>query len=172
MSLFVLSKKRTVCYKMPLTECQQERGIMGLKSKNRKRILMTGFASVFFSWIEDNLDRKLTMDEISEFTGYSKWHFQRGFRDFFGMTLMAYIRGRKMTIAANLIIDAELSITDIFCMVGFYENSTFARAFRHHFGLSPKEMRGAKIIPEGKRVYPLDWEKYIDDFFKNLKVDK
>lgn len=34
------------------------------------------------SWIEDNLESPLSLEKVSERSGYSKWHLQRMFRPF------------------------------------------------------------------------------------------
>ena len=33
------------------------------------------------SWIEDNLESPLSLEKVSERSGYSKWHLQRMFKE-------------------------------------------------------------------------------------------
>ena len=52
------------------------------------------------SWIEDNTESPLSLEKVSERSGYSKWHLQRMFkrdRPFLGR----YIRSRKLTEIAQ-----------------------------------------------------------------------
>ncbi len=47
------------------------------------------------SWIEDNLESPLSLEKVSERSGYSKWHLQRMFKKETGHSLGQYIRSRK-----------------------------------------------------------------------------
>lgn len=53
-------------------------------------------------WIEDNLESPLSLEKVSERSGYSKWHLQRMFKKETGHSLGQYIRSRKMTEIAQL----------------------------------------------------------------------
>ena len=50
-------------------------------------------------WIEDNLESPLSLEKVSERSGYSKWHLQRMFKE--THSLGQYIRSRKMTEIAQ-----------------------------------------------------------------------
>lgn len=52
-------------------------------------------------WIEDNLESPLSLEKVSERSGYSKWHLQRMFKKETGHSLGQYIRSRKMTEIAQ-----------------------------------------------------------------------
>lgn len=54
-------------------------------------------------WIEDNLESPLSLEKVSERSGYSKWHLQRMFKKETGHSLGQYIRSRKMTEIATKI---------------------------------------------------------------------
>lgn len=53
------------------------------------------------SWIEDNLESPLSLEKVSERSGYSKWHLQRMFKKETGHSLGQYIRSRKLTEIAQ-----------------------------------------------------------------------
>ncbi|SPY94318.1 right origin-binding protein [Proteus mirabilis] len=42
-------------------------------------------------WIEQNLDSRLSLDIIAEKSGYTKWHFQRLFKAYTGISLGKYV---------------------------------------------------------------------------------
>ena len=52
------------------------------------------------SWIEDNTESPLSLEKVSERSGYSKWHLQRMFKKT-GHSLGQYIRSRKLTECAE-----------------------------------------------------------------------
>ncbi len=64
------------------------------------------------SWIEENLESPLSLEKVSERSGYSKWHLQRMFKKETGHSLGHYIRSRKLTeIAQN-----SSRATSLFCI--------------------------------------------------------
>ncbi len=99
------------------------------------------FATDFLSWVEANLDRALNMDDVEARTGYSRWYIQRRFKAFTGMSLIHYIRCRRLSLAAQLIKSTNRAINDIYVTIGYKEPSVFNRAFRRQFGVSPSQYR-------------------------------
>ena len=71
----------------------------------------------------------------------SPWHFQRTFKSIIGDSLGGYIRGRRLTRAAQLLCDTDRAIIDIALNVGFNSHEAFTRSFKSYFLYSPKEFR-------------------------------
>lgn len=92
-------------------------------------------------WIECNIATPLPLSALAQKSGYSAWHFQRGFKKVTGMSPGVYIRYRKMVIARDLLHDTNRSITEIAMQLGYREQSTFCRAFREHYHRTPGEYR-------------------------------
>jgi AraC-type DNA-binding domain-containing proteins len=94
-------------------------------------------------WIESDLSRPMSASVVAERAGYTRWHLQKIFKDNTGMTLIHYIRLRRMTLAAQLLKMTTLSVTDIYMRVGYNDGSTFCRVFYRRFGLSPRALRAS-----------------------------
>lgn len=92
-------------------------------------------------WIECNIATPLPLKVLAQKSGYSAWHFQRGFKKITGMSPGVYIRYRKMVIARDLLHDTRHSITDIAMHLGYRQQSTFCRAFREHYHRTPGQYR-------------------------------
>jgi AraC family transcriptional activator of tynA and feaB len=61
-----------------------------------------------------------------------------------GETPAALIRRRRRERChAQLLASGQASVTDVALRWGFSDSSHFSRAFRHHFGVSPREVRAA-----------------------------
>jgi AraC family L-rhamnose operon regulatory protein RhaS len=60
-----------------------------------------------------------------------------------GMTMRSYLSSLRMTMAANLLRDTELPVSEILSRVGYDSASHFSRAFRAHHGVSPADYRRA-----------------------------
>ena len=58
-----------------------------------------------------------------------------------GMTMRSYLSSLRMTMAANLLRDTELPVSEIVSRVGYDSASHFSRAFRAHHGVSPADYR-------------------------------
>lgn len=58
-----------------------------------------------------------------------------------GMTMRGYLSSLRMTMAANLLRDTELPVSEILSRVGYDSASHFSRAFRAHHGVSPADYR-------------------------------
>ena len=91
--------------------------------------------------IEGNLAEDVSVLSLSERSGLSPWHFQRWFKSLIGDTLGSYIRGRRLTRAAKLLLETDMGIIDIAVGVGFGSHEAFTRSFKAYFSMSPKAFR-------------------------------
>lgn len=104
---------------------------------------MKSFTRDLAVWIENNLEKKVLLDDVSVKAGYSKWYLQRVFRAETGITLATYIRNRKLYRAAMLLKMTRLPVIDITDRLGFSSQQTFNRTFKRHFGLAPGQYRAS-----------------------------
>ncbi|TQI82166.1 AraC family transcriptional activator of mar-sox-rob regulon [Serratia fonticola] len=95
-------------------------------------------------WIENNLRNPLSLDIVSEKSGYSKWYLQRMFRQQTNLPLAAYIRARRLYLAAFSLRFTQKSILDISLEYQFDSQQTFSRCFKKHFGETPSAYRKAR----------------------------
>lgn len=96
--------------------------------------------------VEENLADDINIPQLADSFDLSPWHFQRLFKALAGDTLGGYIRGRRLTEAARLLLETELGIIDIAFSVGFGSHEAFTRSFKACFGQSPQEFR--KLRPK------------------------
>lgn len=123
------------------------------------------------NFIDNNLDSKtLTLENISKKALYSPFHFHRIFKAITGEPLNAYIIRRRVEKSASALIHKNhISITEISLAFGFSSNSSFTRAFKNFYGMSPSQFRKknsntfSKIrkIDSKKGQETLITEKYI-----------
>lgn len=92
-------------------------------------------------WIDDNLHQPLRIDDIARHSGYSKWHLQRLFLQYKGVSLGRYIRERKLRLAARDLRDTEQRVYDICLKYGFDSQQTFTRIFTRTFHQPPGAYR-------------------------------
>lgn len=87
--------------------------------------------------IEQRITQQLTLQSISRKFYLSEFHFSRLFKMIVGTSLKQYILGRKLALAADLLLDPQKTVTDIAYELGFEYPETFSRDFKKWFGVSP-----------------------------------
>lgn len=96
-------------------------------------------------YIDNNIDKQLTLDELASISNFSKFHFHRIFQAFIGETPFQFILRIKLEKAATLLLNnPSESITDIAHICGFSDISIFSRNFKNHFKQSATEWRSVK----------------------------
>lgn len=96
-------------------------------------------------YIERNLESTITLPELSHALGISKYHFHRIFKEFSSETLHHFITRIKMERSAMyLVVNTSISITEIAHKYGYADTSSYIRAFRKHYGISPLRFRNSK----------------------------
>ena len=92
-------------------------------------------------WIDANIDKRLTINDVAEKSGYSKWHLQRVFYEVKKKTLACYIRDRKLEMAAKDLLDSEDSVLSISFKYGFDSQQSFTRVFSKKYCIPPSRYR-------------------------------
>jgi AraC family transcriptional regulator len=86
-------------------------------------------------------DASLTLDALAREAGLSRYHFLRTFEQLTGITPHQYVRRTRLREAGMRLIAEPGSVLDIALDCGFGDVSTFNRAFRTEFGMSPRAFR-------------------------------
>lgn len=89
-------------------------------------------------YIEDNIKINLTPELIASRCGYSVFHFCRVFAIEKDITLMEYVKKRKLALAAIDMFNGK-RIIDIAMEYGFDTHNGFSKAFKKEYGFSPTQ---------------------------------
>ncbi|WP_408611165.1 AraC family transcriptional regulator [Lachnoclostridium phytofermentans] len=89
-------------------------------------------------YIEEHIKENITMEEVASQIGYSLYHFSRVFSLCKGISVMEYIRNRRLSLAATQLFQGR-KIIDIAFDYEFETPSGFANSFRNAFGYSPTQ---------------------------------
>lgn len=102
--------------------------------------------SELVSLLDVNLDRNVSVSEMADLAGVSRHHFSRRFKAATGQSPLQFAIIRKLDHAATFLEqEREVNILNLAQSVGFTNPSHFARAFRRHFGLSPRHWKSEKM---------------------------
>lgn len=117
-------------------------------------------------YIEANLEESLSLDEMATQFNMSKFYFHRLFSAVMGTSLNQYVLTRKLNQAVIWILETDQSLTDIAYRLNFGNPSSFTRAFKKRYGLSPIRLRKGEtdiIVSPPPSI--------VDRPFKNLNGD-
>ena len=122
-----------------------------------------------FEFIDKNLESDLSLNIVSEIAFFSPFHFHRVFKFMTGETLNGYVTRRKIEKSASDLLHKKTTATEIAHKYGFSDNSSYSRAFKKYFEISPTEFRKQnpnrhskirQLKSKNGQEYP-DYEKYI-----------
>lgn len=99
-------------------------------------------------YINNHLDEDLSLDRLAEFFFASKYHISHVFKDHMGISLHQYIIKKRLQ-ASKYGVLSDIPFSKLYQQYGFSDYTSFYRAFKKEFGLSPKEYREQKQLPDG-----------------------
>lgn len=90
----------------------------------------------------------LTLADLAAVAGFSPYHFARAFSARYGLTPMAFVRARRLGLAARLLAGPNPpSLVHLAFDAGFESQEGFTRAFKRAFGVSPGRYRRGAAMP-------------------------
>ena len=99
-------------------------------------------ANDVMNYVYKYIDTNINIDELSLELNVSKFHLHRIFKDEFGKNIYESIKSIRLQKASNLLITNKYStITDISQMTGYSSQTSFLRAFKQRFEMTPKDWK-------------------------------
>lgn len=120
------------------------------------------------SYIQQHLNKDLTLTIISDYIGYSSYHFHRLFKKETGLSLYDYIQQQRLIQASMLLKYTNLPILEIAYQSKFQSQESFTRAFKKTFQLPPKKYRTLnQIITRKGEIFMSQQSSNINGWFKS-----
>ena len=98
------------------------------------------------TYIEQNFQNDISVEGIAKSCGLNRSYFGRIFKDAIGKSPKEFIMDYRMVKATELLKLTDLTIGDIGNAVGYPNQLHFSRAFKHTYGMSPREWRNKNKI--------------------------
>lgn len=96
-------------------------------------------------YIESNIEKPMTLEELATVANFSKFHFNRIFHSIVGETPFQFILRVRVERAATLIVvNKKESISEIAQKCGFSDLSIFSRNFKSYFQIPASQYRAKK----------------------------
>ncbi len=87
-------------------------------------------------FIDSNYASAIDVDNIADEAFFSKFHFIRLFKKVYGKTPHQYLTAVRIEKAMAL-LNANVPVSDVCCMVGFDSASSFTGLFKRLVGITP-----------------------------------
>jgi AraC family transcriptional regulator len=106
-------------------------------------------------YIEGHLTLDLALTDIAASAGVSRHHLLRAFGAATGLSVMRYVRGRRLSEAARRLADGAGDILSVAVDTGYNSHEAFTRAFGGQFGITPAEVRARGSIDRLALMQPI-----------------
>ncbi len=92
------------------------------------------------NYIYDNLNEKLTSNELAKVIGLNETYFSRLFHNETGQTINEFVHAAKIGVAEDLLKYSDFSYAEIALSLGFSSQSAFITLFKKIKGITPKKI--------------------------------
>ena len=92
-------------------------------------------------YLADNIERRVTLDELAAIARLSPFHFARAFAKTVGMPPYRYQQKLRLERACELLARSDMRIIDIALAVGYESPQALARVFTQAYGVAPSQWR-------------------------------
>ena len=97
------------------------------------------------AYIDEHIEEKLSLNDIANYLGYSPFYVSRIFSQIMGISIVSYVRMRKLQFAFSSLQKSK-TILEVAYQYGFESHEGFTRSFKRFFGFSPKVIKDQKLI--------------------------
>jgi AraC family transcriptional regulator len=112
-------------------------------------------------FIESHFASEITLGEIADVAGVSRYHLTRAFGDVTGHSVMRYVRGRRLSEAARTLAEGARDILTVALDAGYGSHEAFTRAFHEQFDLTPEAIRRQGHLGDVQLLEPIKMEEAV-----------
>jgi AraC family transcriptional regulator len=112
-------------------------------------------------FIESHFANEITLEDLAKAGGVSRFHMTRAFGAATGLSIMRYVRGRRLAEAAKALSNGAPDILSIALDAGYGSHEAFTRAFRDEFGVTPETIRVRGHLNEIELVAPIKMDETL-----------
>lgn len=95
--------------------------------------------------MENHVAEPLELTQLAKIVGLGARQLNRLFKHKLGTSTIAFYRNLRLDIAENLLLQSQLSITDIAMASGFVSAAHFSSTFKSRYGVAPSVLRSRSL---------------------------
>ncbi|MEZ5926320.1 MAG: AraC family transcriptional regulator [Hyphomicrobiaceae bacterium] len=114
-------------------------------------------------FINGHFSDDITLDDVAEVAHVTRHHLAHVFGRMTGRAVMAYVRGLRLSAAAQDLANGAPDILSVALDAGYGSHEAFSRAFRDLFGLAPEEIRAKRSTAQRNLTKPILVERISSD---------
>jgi len=96
-------------------------------------------------YVEQNITDELDLSKIAQLAGCSTYNFQRMFSFIADISIIEYVRRRRLTLAALELQCNNVKVIDVAMKYGYESPVSFARAFQAIHGITPRDAKKPNV---------------------------
>ena len=101
-------------------------------------------------YIEKNFTKRITLTDLAVRFYYNPVYLGKLFKNTYGLSFKQYILKKRLSLAASMLLDSDITVEGILETVGFADKKFFYSCFAEKFGCTPlkiqKRQRGVKPV--------------------------
>ncbi len=106
-------------------------------------------------YIYTHIDTDINLDELARDLGIDRFYMQKTFKEIFGRNIYESIKSIRLQKASNLLLTNRYStVSEIANACGYASQTSFIRAFRARFGMTPKVWRKGGYRAYAETILP------------------
>lgn len=99
-----------------------------------------GLFEKLLDYINEHPEEDLSLERLAKLFFANKYHIAHLFKEKYGIPIHQYITKKRLALCKDALLNDE-EITEICLLCGFSDYSSFYRAFKKEYGLSPKQYK-------------------------------
>jgi AraC family transcriptional regulator len=112
-------------------------------------------------FVESHFRRELSLNEIADVCGVSRFHLTRAFGVATGHSIMEYVRKRRLSEAARSLAEGAPDILTVALEACYGSHEAFTRAFHGQFGVTPEKVRQERSLDNIQLLEPIKMDESL-----------
>lgn len=115
------------------------------KGCSQREIKTTDIVNTAINYMSENIGRKISLTEVSNYVGLSESYFSALFNKEMGTSPLRYYDNLRLKLACHYLENTDMKMNQICPLVGYDDSLYFSRAFAKVIGMSPSEYKSNNL---------------------------